>query len=48
MKDIDILLKTMESGRMSRRQFLGRAAALGFTASAASTLLSRAAYGSTP
>ena len=48
MKDIDILLKTMESGRLSRRQFLGRAAALGFTASAASTLLSRSAYGSTP
>ena len=48
MKDIDILLKAMESGCMSRRQFLGRAVALGMTTGAASTLLSRSAYASAP
>ena len=48
MKDIDILLKEMELGRMNRREFLGRAAALGVTATAASSLLSRSAYAATP
>ena len=48
MKDIDNLLKEMESGRMNRREFLGRAAALGITATAGATLLSQSAYASTP
>jgi len=48
MKDIDILLKEMEAGRMTRREFLGRAAALGITATAGATLLSQSAYASTP
>ena len=48
MKDMDILLKEMETGRMNRREFLGRAAALGVTATAASTLLGQSAYAATP
>ncbi|MCP4194790.1 MAG: ABC transporter substrate-binding protein [Planctomycetaceae bacterium] len=48
MKSIDILLKEMETGRMSRREFLVRAAALGITAATASTLLDRSAYAATP
>ena len=48
MKDINILLKEMELGRMNRREFLGRAAALGITATAASSLLSKSVYASTP
>ena len=48
MKSIDILLKEMETGRMSRREFLGRAAALGITATSAWTLLGRSAYAATP
>ena len=48
MKSFDILLKEMETGRMNRREFLGRAAALGITATTASTLLGRSAYAATP
>jgi peptide/nickel transport system substrate-binding protein len=48
MKDIDVLLKEMETGHVNRREFLGRAAALGITATAASTLLSQSAYAATP
>ena len=48
MKNIDNLLKEMETGRMHRREFLGRAAALGITATAASTLLGHSAYAATP
>lgn len=48
MKSIDILLKEMETGCMSRREFLVRAAALGITAATASTLLDRTAYAATP
>ena len=48
MKDIDVLLKEMETGRMDRREFLGRAAALGITATAGVALLSQSAYAATP
>ncbi len=47
-KDIEILLKNMETGRMTRREFLGRAAALGVSATAGATLLSQSAYAATP
>lgn len=48
MRDISFLLKEMELGRMGRREFLGRAAALGVAAPAASSLLSQSAYAATP
>ena len=48
MNDIDILLKEMNTGRMSRREFLGRAAALGISATAGATLLGQSAYAATP
>ena len=48
MKSIDIVLKEMETGLMSRREFLVRAAALGITATTASTLLGPSAYAATP
>jgi len=48
MKQIDILLKQMEEGRMSRREFLGRAAALGVSAAVGTALLNQSAYAATP
>ncbi|MFM9842613.1 MAG: twin-arginine translocation signal domain-containing protein, partial [Dongiaceae bacterium] len=48
MKDLDILLKEMGLGRMGRREFLGRAAALGVTATAGAALLSQSTYAATP
>ena len=48
MKDIDVLLKEMGLGRMGRREFLGRAGALGVTASAGAALFSQSAYAATP
>ncbi|MDX2484723.1 MAG: ABC transporter substrate-binding protein [Pseudodonghicola sp.] len=36
------------AGRMTRREFMGRAAALGLTAAAANTLMSKAAYAAGP
>ena len=48
MKHVDRLLKEMETGRMNRREFLGRAAALGITATVASTLLGNSASAATP
>ncbi len=48
MTDMDILLKEMETGRMNRREFLERAATLGVSAVAATTLLDASAYAATP
>jgi peptide/nickel transport system substrate-binding protein len=48
MKEIDILLKQMEEGRMTRREFLGRAAALGVSAAVGTSLLNQSAYAATP
>lgn len=48
MEDIDILLKEMETGRMTRREFLDRAAALGISATVGTTLLGQSAYAAMP
>ncbi len=48
MKDIEVLMKEMGLGRMSRREFLGRAGALGIGATAGAMLLSQSAYAATP
>jgi len=48
MKEIDILLKEMDAGRINRREFLDRAAALGISATIGATLLGQSAYAATP
>ena len=45
---MDILLREMQIGRMNRREFLDRAAALGVGAAAATFLLRNSAYAATP
>ncbi len=44
MSDLDRLTHLARSGRLSRRQFVERAAAFGVTATAASSLLARAGF----
>lgn len=48
MSDLSILLKLFEQNKISRRQFISRAAALGATAAIAPALLSSPAEASTP
>ncbi len=48
MNGMDILLREMEIGRMNRREFFDRAAAMGVGAAAAATsLLGNSAYAAT-
>ena len=46
--EFDHLLKSAAKGRISRREFMGRAAALGVSAATASTLLATAARAEGP
>ena len=46
--ELDFLSRRVASGKLSRREFLGRAAALGVTATFANTLLSSAARAEGP
>src|SRR5215468_12549586 len=48
MKELDYWLQQTAKGRVSRREFMGRAAALGVTASLATTMLSEAGVAATP
>jgi peptide/nickel transport system substrate-binding protein len=48
MEDISVLLKQMKSGRLNRREFLSRAAALGISTSVGTALLGQSAYAATP
>ena len=47
-KELEYLGKLAAVGKVSRREFLGRAAALGFSATAAGSLLTSAAYAAGP
>lgn len=46
--ELDFLSRAVATGRLSRRDFLGRAAALGVSAALANTMLSGAAQAQTP
>lgn len=46
--ELDFLSRAVATGRLSRREFLGRAAALGVSAALANTMLSGAAQAQTP
>ena len=48
MKDLEIHLQEVQAGRMNRREFLGRATAMGLSVAAASSLLSQSAFAATP
>ncbi|MCD1262290.1 peptide ABC transporter substrate-binding protein [Shinella sumterensis] len=47
-RDLDQLSRLLLGGRLNRRDFLGRAAALGLSAAAANTMLARAAAAQSP
>ncbi len=47
-RELEFLSRSVIAGRMNRRDFLGRAAALGASAAFANTLLSSAAQAQTP
>jgi peptide/nickel transport system substrate-binding protein len=46
--ELEFLSHRVAAGKLSRRDFLGRAAALGVTATFAGTLLTNAAYAAAP
>ncbi len=48
MDNWDQLQKAMASGRLSRREFIGRAAALGIATSLSSGILATSAFAETP
>src|SRR5215470_8642294 len=48
MKELDYWLQQTAKGRISRREFMGRAAALGVSATLATTMLSEAGVAATP
>ena len=46
--ELDYLKKRVAQGKLSRRDFMGKASALGVTAAAATTMLADAAYAEGP
>src|SRR5215472_15790031 len=48
MTELEYWTQQIKKGRISRREFMGRAAALGVSAAAATTLLSKAGVAATP